>query len=278
MFASGAGFTAGGKAVPMLKGIVFDIARAAMNDGPGIRTTVFFKGCPLRCPWCHNPESKRFQPEMVLDDTGKTVVYGREVTVDQVMDAIRQDIPFYRISGGGVTFSGGEPFSQPKFLEELCRQCQKEGISVCVDTSGYTPEETVRRILPYVDLVLLDYKQTGEWEHLKTVGVSLEPVLRTLTLLQQAEKPVWLRCPIVPGYQDNRAHLRAIAELEREFSCIRQVDLLFFHTLGRHKYRQLGLEDPTECLVPFSEEEKESFWRILNEYEAQMGMGISKSL
>lgn len=262
----------------MLKGIIFDIARAAMNDGPGIRTTVFFKGCPLRCPWCHNPESQRFELQTGIDDKGNPVSYGREVTVEQVMDAIRQDNSFYQISGGGVTFSEGEPLCQPKFLEELCRCCQKEGISVSVDTSGYAPEETVKRILPYVDLFLLDYKQTGESRHRRDTGVSAEPILRTLWLLQQAGKPVWLRCPIIPGYQDTPEHLRAIAELEKIFPCIQQVDLLFFHTLGRHKYQQLGLDDPTKDLKPYSEEEKETFWRILNDYETQMGMGISKSL
>lgn len=253
----------------MKEGIVFEIARAAMNDGPGIRTTVFLKGCPLRCSWCHNPESQRFEIESGIDKEGNTVVYGRKMTADEVLEEVGKDLPFYRASGGGVTFSGGEPFAQPDFLEELCCRCKEEGISVCVDTSGCASENAVKRMIPYVDLFLLDYKQTGEEAYVRDTGMSGSQVIKMLELLQQAGKNVWLRCPIVPGYQDRREHFGAIAALERRFSCIRQVDLMFFHTLGHYKYCQLGITDPTEHIKPYSEEEKETLRKILQEEEAK---------
>lgn len=262
----------------MLRGMIFDVARAAMEDGPGIRTTIFLKGCPLRCPWCHNPESQLFLRESARDRYGRPVVYGQELTPREVLTLVERDRSFYSLSGGGVTFSGGEPLAQPEFLAESCRLCHEAGLHVCVDTSGFAREETVRAILPYVDLFLLDYKQTGAERHEQDVGVPLAPVLCTLSLLQREGKRVWLRCPIVPGYQDRPEHFHAIAALERDYPCIERVELMFFHTLGRHKYAQLRCRDPTAQLNPYSDEEKEAFWRMLNNEEAQIGIGISERI
>ena len=262
----------------MLKGMIFDVARAAMDDGPGVRTTIFLKGCPLRCPWCHNPESQRFSRESARDKYGKPVVYGQELTPQEILAIAERDRSFYRLSGGGVTFSGGEPLAQVAFLAESCRLCHEAGLHVCVDTSGFASEEAVHAVMPYVDLFLLDYKQTGEERHERDVGVPLSPVLDTLALLRREGKRVWLRCPIVPGYQDRPEHFRAIAALEREYPCIERVELMVFHTLGRHKYAQLRRRDPTADLTPFTEEEKEAFWRMLNDDEAQMGIDISERI
>lgn len=143
---------------PEASGMIFDVQRGSMQDGPGIRTTVFFKGCPLRCLWCHNPESRDPFFQSGTDERGNSVRYGRLISAGQLMEQLEEDLVFYHVSGGGVTFSGGEPLSQPDFLLELCRGCKERGISTCVETSGFAVPEVLERILPWVDLFLFDYK------------------------------------------------------------------------------------------------------------------------
>ncbi len=143
-------------------GIIFNIQQFSVNDGPGIRTTVFFKGCPLGCWWCHNPESKSFDIEKI---NGKTL--GQEYTVDELFKEIEKDRIFYEESNGGVTFSGGEPFSQPKFLKEILVRCKKNGISTAIDTSGYIDTNILKQFVKITDLFLYDLKLIDPVLHLK---------------------------------------------------------------------------------------------------------------
>ena len=245
---------------PEASGMIFDVQRGSMQDGPGIRTTVFFKGCPLRCLWCHNPESRDPFFQSGTDERGNSVRYGRLISAGQLMEQLEEDLVFYHVSGGGVTFSGGEPLSQPDFLLELCRGCKERGISTCVETSGFAAPEVLERILPWVDLFLFDYKETGRERFRREIGVSPETILGNLARLDAAGKRIWLRCPIVPGYQDRTEHFERIAALSRRYICVEKVELLPFHSLGRHKYRQLNLEDPTEK-TPVPSEKQVEDWK-----------------
>lgn len=248
-------------------GVVFDISTGAMNDGPGIRTTVFLKGCPLSCAWCHNPESQNYMPETGQKADGSTVTYGRYMRVSEIMKTVRRDLPFYQRSGGGVTFSGGEPLAQPAFLKALVEACYEEQIPVCLDTSGYGSRQVLGEIADKVDLFLFDYKQTGEAQHLRDTGVSSSLIRENLEFLDQKKKRVWLRCPIVPGYQDCEEHFAAIAALKKKHPCIERVDLMPFHILGRHKYRELGKSDPTLTVEAVTKEKEAEYKRRLEYYE-----------
>lgn len=245
---------------PDQKGLIFDVQRAGVHDGPGIRTVVFFKGCPLRCLWCHNPESRQLFPQTGMDEKGNPVRYGRLISAGELMGQLEEDRVFYRASGGGVTFSGGEPLFQPDFLLELCKGLKEQGISACVETSGFAAPEILERILPWVDLFLFDYKETGQERCRKETGASSEMILDNLARLDGAGKRIWLRCPMVPGYQDRTEHFEQIAELSRKYSGIERVELLPFHSLGRHKYRQLNLPDPTEK-TPVPSEKQVEEWK-----------------
>ena len=201
-------------------GIIFNIQRFAIHDGPGIRTTVFFKGCPLRCWWCHNPESHKILPEkfdgcnlrrgfdhsfsMSKDEIGK------EISVDELMSEIVKDRVFYEESGGGVTFSGGEPLMQDKFLIESLKKCNTLGIHSAVDTSGYTSEGVIDRVSNYADLFLYDLKLMNDDVHQKYTGVSNQIILKNLIELDQLGKKIVIRIPIVPEITDTNENLFAI--------------------------------------------------------------------
>ncbi|MBD3226410.1 MAG: radical SAM protein, partial [Caldithrix sp.] len=183
----------------LMKGIVFDLKKYAIHDGPGIRTTVFLKGCPLDCWWCHNPESRASQPESQGDFRQRRAVdllyteeglIGKELTVAQVLSEVQKDQVFYEESGGGVTFSGGEPLIQAKFLKALLEAHQKAGLHTAVDTSGYAPYETFAGINANVDLYLYDLKLMDDTLHQKYIGVSNRLILQNLKKLIAAGQPV----------------------------------------------------------------------------------------
>ena len=161
-----------------MKGIVFDVKRGSVKDGPGIRTSVFFKGCPLRCIWCHNPESWLPEPE-----PDGTAVIGREVSVEALMKEILVDRIFYRTSGGGVTLTGGEPMMQFPFLRELLAAAKAEKISTALDTCGFAPWEEYREILGLIDLFLYDFKAADSIRHRELTGVENELILENLCRL-----------------------------------------------------------------------------------------------
>ena len=240
-------------------------------DGPGIRTTVFFKGCNLHCTWCHNPESQSAKPEMMFyknkcgncgkckekcpnslescELCGKCTFYcpndareicGKDYTVDEVLREIRKDKTFYKTSGGGVTFSGGECLLQIDFLEAILKECKRNGIHTAVDTAGHVPFVCFERILPYTDLFLYDIKCYDSEKHKKYTGTSNELILSNLKRLLQSGKAIWIRIPIIPDVTDNEEELLTIKAFLSSYGCPEKVELLPYHDMGEHKYAALG--------------------------------------
>jgi pyruvate formate lyase activating enzyme len=220
-------------------GIVFDLQRGAMHDGPGVRTTVFLKGCPLRCAWCHNPESQAFAPE--VGRCGRT--YGRAATVSEIMAVVRRDTRFYAASGGGLTVSGGEPTAQYAFCAALLGAAKAEGIHTCLDTCGELDWPRLDALRSSVDLFLYDYKATDPARHRALTGVAPDRVFANLARLLEAGAPVCLRCPLVPGVNDDPGHVAAIAELGRRWPRL-AIDIMPYHDVGGGKYDDLGRPRP----------------------------------
>ncbi len=268
-----------------MEGLVFDIQRFSIHDGPGIRTTVFLQGCNLRCFWCHNPESQPLGPQIqffpdkcvgcancvracahnaqlllggqrlyVRDFcqacgrcvqecfAGALVTKARSMTVEQVLAEVERDRDYYAPSKGGVTFSGGEPLLQPDFLRALLRACKSRGLHTAVDTAANVPWESLEMVLPYTNIFLVDVKAHDEELHRRGTGVSNRLILDNLARLVQGRAEVWVRIPIIPGYNDDPAELAAIADLLHGLKGLWRIELLPFHHLGAGKYESLGLE------------------------------------
>lgn len=261
-----------------------NIQKYSVHDGPGIRTTVFFKGCPLRCWWCHNPESQRCQHQImyfeercsacgicekrcpqkailiqnshvVIDHErcklcGKCTDFcpnnaleyvGREITVTELIKEIEKDAIFYEESGGGVTFSGGEPMAQVDFLNEVLRACKERDLHTTVDVSGYGCWENFKKILDKVDVFLYDLKFMNNEKHKKYIGNSNEEILNNLRKLSDNGASIYVRMPIIKGINDDDEHIdegiRFLSGLH-----ILQVHLLPYHKIGMDKYKRLGLQ------------------------------------
>lgn len=232
-------------------GLIFDIKRFAVHDGPGIRTTVFMKGCPLACQWCHNPESIssticKVPKTTILD--GKTYIedetVGREISVDALMNEILKDRVFMEESGGGVTFSGGEPLMQPTFLKEILMACKKKGLHTVVDTSGYASLDVLKQIALHTDLFLYDLKVMDDDVHRRLTGVSNKLILQNLSCLVHEGHSVRVRIPIVPGVSGHSENINdTIAFLSTLDKPVQGVDLLPFHRTALHKYERFGIEN-----------------------------------
>lgn len=222
-----------------LTGIVFDLQRASLHDGPGLRTTVFLKGCPLRCAWCHNPESQGLAPEAGL--SGK--VYGRPMTVEEVMAVVRADRAFYETSNGGMTLSGGEPTVQFNFCRALLAAARDEGIHTCLDTCGYVSRNRLLELVPLVDLFHYDYKLEDRHAHERWTGVDNRLIKRNLHALIDRGARIILRCPIIPGVNDTPEHEEALAAWEAHEG-IESVERLPYHATGNAKYADLGRTEP----------------------------------
>lgn len=245
---------------PITTGIVFDIRRGVTKDGPGLRTSVFLKGCPLRCAWCHNPESQAFEPERAVD-TGE--LCGRRMSVREVMDVALRDKVFYAASGGGLTITGGEPLAQPEFTAALAAAALAEGIGFTIDTSGFAPWGAFEPLLPYCGnplaglrpLFLYDLKCMDAGRHRELTGVDNAPILGNLRRLDESGARIWVRCPLVPGVNDGDSDLAAICDFVNGLRNCERVDLLPYHPLGIEKYAKFGRKAPlTPTDSPSAEE------------------------
>ncbi|MBE6600571.1 MAG: glycyl-radical enzyme activating protein [Ruminococcaceae bacterium] len=219
--------------------MIFDIQRNSFVDGPGIRTTVFFKGCNLRCAWCHNPEGQSPLPQ-IMQGASSSTVCGKEYTVDDVLKIICKDKRFYESTGGGVTFSGGECMLQTDFLAEILKACKENGISTAVDTAGHVPYERFEKILPYTDLFLYDLKCHDSEKHKKYTGVGNELILENLKRLLESSKSLWVRIPIIPTVNDTEKEMQSIKEYVYSCGTPERIELLPYHAMGDHKYPAIG--------------------------------------
>jgi pyruvate formate lyase activating enzyme len=278
----------------LTSGRVFNVQRYSLHDGPGIRTTVFLKGCPARCLWCHNPESQSFGPEVVRVETrcaecgtcqevcphgapapgsgictacgdcieacpaGAREMAGRETSVEEVMAEVLRDRIFFQESGGGVTFSGGEPLAQVRFLRALLEAARAHDLHTAVDTCGFGPREELLGLVPLVDLFLFDLKLVDDARHRELTGLPTGPILENLRALSRAHHSLWIRVPIVPGHTDGEADLAALAEIASGLSGVRRVSLLPYHRTGVDKARRLGRPSSLEPLAPPSPERMEA--------------------
>lgn len=292
----------------MLTGKIFNIQHFSTEDGPGVRTTVFFQGCPLRCLWCANPESQKAVPQLahrapvcikcgtciracpngalqVRD--GKVAVdrklcqscgtcvsvcpskamffYGSEKTIDEVFRDVMKDAGFYRDCEGGVTASGGECMLQAEFVAELFRRCKAEGIHTTLDTCGQFPEEKLASVLPYTDLVLFDLKHMDSEAHKRYTGFDNSGILRNLTAIVRSGTAVYIRIPVIPGYNDSEENLIATAEYVWALDPTLHVDLLPYHRFGESKYAMLDMAYPLSGVVSPTDEQMQGYRRIFTE-------------
>jgi len=234
-----------------MTGLIFDIKRFAVHDGPGIRVTVFFKGCPLKCAWCHNPESIGRLPQQVkktvkLDGREyiRNEIIGYEIQEEQLLDEIQKELVFMNQSGGGVTFSGGEPLLQPDFLLVMLKACQKKGIHTAVDTSLFTSWEVIERVAGFTDLFLVDLKLIDNELHRQYTGVLNTLILENLRKLSASGSKIRIRIPFIPGVNTSSVNIQnSIDFLMNLPNPVEGVDLLPFHNTASEKYKRVGLEN-----------------------------------
>lgn len=294
---------------------IFNIQKFSVNDGPGIRTTVFFKGCPLACAWCHNPESIHPKPELLYYSSkcigcGRCItackqsavsadghkisinrskcircgacteacptdalqMAGKEVSIDEILREIDKDAVFYQQSGGGVTFSGGEPMAQIDALETLLKASKARGLHTAVDTSGYAPWSEFERILKWTDLFLFDVKHLDEASHQSFTGVSNKVILENLRQLSRHKANLGLRLPVIPGVNDSDAHIDRIGALLSSLN-IQTVYLLPYHGIAKGKYERLGQVYALDGMKSPSHSEMERLKKRLDNFGLNVRIG-----
>ncbi len=245
-----------------IRGVVFDIKKYALHDGPGIRTTVFLMGCPLRCWWCHNPEGLGEHAEFIKYDERKftnrascgQAGAGQIMTAGDVAREVLSDRLFYEESEGGVTFSGGEPLTQPRFVRALSNLLRAEGVHTVLDTSGYAERSKLETVLDGIDLFLYDLKLMDDAAHREYTGVSNVPILENLRYLDRAGKDIAIRLPLVPRMTDRPANIEATAAMIRSLDHVSALYLLPYHRMAEAKYRRMDRDSPMEPVDPPSDD------------------------
>jgi pyruvate formate lyase activating enzyme len=300
-----------------VEGWVFNIQRFSVHDGPGIRTTVFLKGCPLRCLWCDNPESQCFEPQVVfwedrcihcgacvavcpesavvlgadgrkriqverctvcgscVDEcyAGALEQVGRLMTAGQVLAEVEADQPFYDQSGGGMTLSGGEPTAQPEFAAALLQGARARGIRTAIETCGQTSWPVWQMLLPYLDLILYDLKEVDPERHRRFTEVSNDQILDNIKRLARSGKPVIVRRPVIPGYNDTLESIHDLARFVRGLETVQEIDLLPYHRLGQSKYERLGQEYALGDEPSMKEQDVSGLRDVLLSYGFQVKIG-----
>ena len=223
----------------MITGTIFSIEEFAINDGPGIRTTVFLKGCPLRCAWCHNPEGLSFAPQ-VMHKKDRDEISGEIISSDSLASRLLKNREFFAMNEGGVTFTGGEPTAQPAFLIDILGKLP--GIHRAIETSGFCQSEVFARILENLDYVLFDIKLVDPAEHKRWTGVDNAPILANLELLKASGKPFVIRVPLIPGVNDSIDNMKATRDLVAGAPGLQRVELLRYHKTAGAKYSMVDME------------------------------------
>ena len=263
-----------------MKASIFDIQRFSVHDGPGIRTTVFFRGCPLRCAWCHNPEG--LSPTPVLQwmradcigcglcgdrttaedaarcPTGALHVCGREWELSELYDTVLRDRDFFG-ADGGVTCSGGECLQQADAVAALLAYAKADGISTVIDTSGFVPWSAFAKTLDVCDLYLYDIKCADPKRHKAGTGVDNTRILENLARLSDVGARIWLRVPVIPGFNADIGEMTAIAHLAADVKGAECVTLIPYHTLGVQKYESVGMPYPMKDVKPPTKEQMQTF-------------------
>ncbi len=286
-----------------LNGVIFNIQRFSTHDGPGIRTVIFFKGCNLKCKWCHNPESIGLKSELNLYSekcigcgscfsvcpchqsidnlhtinrdkctsclnctkqcySEALVGVGKTVTAEYVIKSILQDELYYRNSGGGVTFSGGEAMLQADFLSVVLKGCKEHGIHTAIDTAGVVSYSSFKKVLPYTDMFFYDIKAASAEVHKKLTGVTNTKIINNLIKLSKTDSEIVIRIPYIPTMNDKEMSL--IADIIKEIPC-RAVELLAYHKLGDAKYSALSAGNDMLEITPPSEEELKDALKIFTD-------------
>lgn len=273
--------------------MIFNIQKCSNRDGDGLRTTVFFKGCPLSCKWCANPESQSFHPEIMesnnkcigcmrclkecpvqaihLEDdfprilrekctkcfhcteicyAGAKYVVGWEPDIESFFREIEKERAFFKNSGGGATFSGGEPLSQPVLLKNIAQRCHEEGIHVMLESCGYANYSQFEGALPFVDALYMDLKHIDPAVHKALTGVDNALILQNIQKISDFGIPIIIRTPVIPGYNDDDDNIIGIAEFIRSIANVKDYELLAYHKLGEVKYRALGRLYPLPGITP----------------------------
>jgi len=222
------------------KGIIFNIQKFSINDGPGIRSTIFFAGCPLSCRWCSNPESQnRFREAAIA--TGDIKLIGKEWTVEEVLEEVEKDRDFYEESGGGITLSGGEVLQQHAFAVELLKEAHARGLHCAAETTGYASHEVFAEFIKHIDLLLFDMKHHDREMHHEKTGVYNDIILKNMRYAVEQGVPVNARIPVIPKFNASLSAAQGMSNLLVELG-VKEVHLLPFHQFGEKKYEQLGAE------------------------------------
>lgn len=230
-------------------GRIFNIQRFSVHDGPGIRTIVFLKGCVLRCRWCCNPESQKFEIE-TMNENGKNKTVGYDITVREVMETVMKDAPYYRRSGGGITLSGGECLCQGEFSRALLKASKENGLNTAIESAATVSYDVIEKLLPFLDLYLLDIKHINSEKHKEFTGRGNEIILENARRIAEDAKKVIVRVPVIPTFNDSEEEIFDIASFAAGLKNVNEIHLLPYHKFGIGKYEGLGRKYFMESINP----------------------------